>query len=269
LHIFSVHQKKKTTTIEQTMSSQQVAIITGGSRGLGAEIALSVAKRGVDVIVTFVANEEAANATVAKIQALGRKAAALKLDVAAVSSFDAFVASVKTTLATFGTDRFSFLVNNGGFGGYNPIAATTEENFDALFNAHIKGPYFLTQKLLPLLLDGGCVLNITTGLTRFSMVGYAPYAAAKSALETFTRYLAQELGPRRIRGVALAPGAIATDFGGGHVRDNATVNAMIAGQTPLGRVGESEDIGKAAAAILLDLTWVNAQRIEASGGIHP
>jgi NAD(P)-dependent dehydrogenase (short-subunit alcohol dehydrogenase family) len=233
-------------------------------------MAIELAKRGVDLIVTYHSNDAAAKEIVAKVQALGRKAAALQLDVANTKSFADFVAQVTATLkATFAADRFDFLVNNGGMGGHHPIASTTEEQFGTLFDTHIKGPYFLTQKLLPLLKDGGCVLNITTGLTRFSMVGYAPYAAAKSALETFTRYLAQEVGPRKIRAVNLAPGAIATDFGGGAVKNNEQIKNFIAGMTPLGRVGEPEDIGKAAAAILLDMTWVNAQRIELSGGIHP
>ncbi len=254
-----------------SLVTDRIALITGGSRGLGASIAVELAKRGVDIVITFVANEAAANDVVKQVQALGRKAAALKLDVAAVATFDAFVAQLQTTLkTTIGRDTLDFVVQNGGLGSHSALAKTTEAEFDLMINVHFKGPFFLTQKLLPLIRDGtGAVLNISTGLTRFSMQGYGAYASAKSALETYSNYLAQELGPRKIRVNVLAPGAILTDFGGGAVRANEQIKNFIAGQTPLGRVGEADDIGRAATSILLDLNWVNAQRIEASGGIHP
>lgn len=247
-----------------------IALITGASRGLGRSIALHLADAGVDVIVTYQARRADAEAVVAEVQSKGRRAAALALDVGRAETFEAFATTLRHTLeATFGRPRFDHLVNNAGHGTYAPIASTTEAQFDALMNVHLKGPFFLTQRLLPLMADGGAILNLSTGLARFSYPGYAAYAAMKGGLEVFTRYLAAELGPRRIRVNTLAPGAIATDFGGGAVRDNPALNAQIASQTALGRVGLAEDIGRAAAAILgPGGQWIDGQRIEVSGGVH-
>lgn len=247
-----------------------IALITGASRGLGKSMAQHLAAKGTDVIVTYQSQKTDAGALVAEITATGRKAAALQLDVAKADSFDDFAKTVQTTLQqTFGRSDFDYLVNNAGFGISAPLADATPEQFDQMLNVHLKGPFFLTQKLLPIIKDGGRVLNISTGLTRFSFPGYGPYAMMKGALEVFTRYLALELSARRITVNTLAPGAIETDFRGGMVRDNAEMNKALAAQTALGRVGLPDDIGGAAAALLLDGTgWINGQRIEASGGFH-
>jgi NAD(P)-dependent dehydrogenase (short-subunit alcohol dehydrogenase family) len=253
------------------MSKQatSIALVTGASRGLGRSTALKLAESGVDVIVTYNSNATEAQAVVDQIRALGRKAAALQLDVGNSKTFAAFAQSIKTTLAeTWKRDRFDYLVNNAGIGAYASIAQTTEEQFELLFNVHLKGTFFLTQALLPLLNDGGRIVNISSGLTRFSLPGYAAYAAMKGGIEVLTRYMAQELGARGIAVNTLAPGAIETDFGGGVVRDNAQLNATIAGQTALGRVGMPDDIGGAIAALLSPGNgWVNAQRVEVSGGV--
>ncbi len=247
-----------------------IALVTGGSRGLGKNMALQLVANGTDVIITYHSQKAAADEVVAEITAKGGKAAALQLDVANHDGFDAFAASVKRALqATWGQGDFDYLVNNAGIGLYNPIADTTAEQFDQLVNIHLKAPFFLTQKLLPLVKDGGRIINISSGLARFSYPGYAAYAMMKGGVEVFTRYLAKELGPRKIAVNTIAPGAIETDFGGGHVRDNADLNKMIADQTALGRVGLPDDIGGAVAALLADQTgWINGQRIEVSGGIH-
>lgn len=247
-----------------------IALVTGGSRGLGKNMALQLVANGTDVIITYHSQKAAADEVVAEITAKGGKAAALQLDVANHDSFDAFAASVKRALqATWGQGDFDYLVNNAGIGLYNPIADTTAEQFDQLVNIHLKAPFFLTQKLLPLVKDGGRIINISSGLARFSYPGYAAYAMMKGGVEVFTRYLAKELGQRKIAVNTIAPGAIETDFGGGHVRDNADLNKMIADQTALGRVGLPDDIGGAVAALLADQTgWINGQRIEVSGGIH-
>jgi NAD(P)-dependent dehydrogenase (short-subunit alcohol dehydrogenase family) len=253
------------------MSKQatSIALVTGASRGLGRSTALKLAESGVDVIVTYNSNATEAQAVVDQIHALGRKAAALQLDVGNSKTFAAFAQGIKTALAeTWKRDRFDYLVNNAGIGAYASIAQTTEEQFELLFNVHLKGTFFLTQALLPLLSDGGRIVNISSGLTRFSLPGYAAYAAMKGGIEVLTRYMAQELGPRGIAVNTLAPGAIETDFGGGVVRDDAQLNATIAGQTALGRVGMPDDIGGAIAALLSPGNgWVNAQRVEVSGGI--
>lgn len=248
-------------------SPPKIALVTGGSRGLGKNMALSLAGQGIDVILTYHRQQVEAEAVVAEIQQLGRQAVALPLDVANTGSFDAFFAHVQAALAhTFHAAQFNFLVNNAGIGTYAPFAATTEAQFDELLHVHFKGPFFLTQKALPLLADGGRIVNISTGLVRFSLPGYA---AMKGAMEVLTRYQAVELGTRGITANAVAPGAIATDFGGGAVRDNAEVNAYIAQQTALGRVGQPEDIGGIVAFLCSDAArWINAQRLEASGGQH-
>lgn len=247
-----------------------IALVTGSSRGLGKSIALHLADAGVDVVVTYQSRRDDADAVVAELQAKGRRAAALALDVGQADTFAAFADTLRATLErTFGAARFDHLVNNAGHGAYAPIATTTEAQFDSLMNVHLKGPFFLTQRLLPLMNDGGAILNLSSGLARFSYPGYAAYASMKGGVEVFTRYLAAELGPRKIRVNTLAPGAIETDFGGGAVRDNPELNRMIASQTALGRVGVAEDIGRAAVALLGPSgQWINGQRVEASGGIH-
>jgi len=246
----------------------KINIITGGSRGLGRSMALHLADKGQDSLITYHSKKAEAEAVVKEIAGKGRKAVALQLDVSKSQTFDKFVADVKTALqATWQADYFDHLVNNAGTGIAATIEQTTEAQFDEMMNIHVKAPYFLTQKLLPLMNDGGRILNVSSGLARFSFPQRAPYAIMKGALEVFTRYLAKELGPRGITANTLAPGAIATDFGGGSTRDNPQVNAMIAGQTSLGRVGLPDDIGALAAAMLGDdFRWVNGQRVEASGG---
>lgn len=245
-----------------------ITLITGGSRGLGRNTALSVARHGGDVIVTYHSKKEEAEAVVAEIAALGRKAAALQLDTGKVSGFPDFASRLGATLkSTFGRETFDHLVNNAGQGIYAPISDTTEEQFDQLVNVHLKGVFFLTQTLLPLIADGGRIVNISSGLTRFAYPGYAAYSAMKGAVEVLTRYLAKELGARGIAVNTVAPGAIETDFGGGTVRDNPDVNRHIAGITALGRVGVPDDIGPMIASLLSpDNRWVTAQRIEVSGG---
>lgn len=252
-----------------TFQNSPIALITGASRGLGRNTALKLAERGVDVLVTYMGNEVEAQAVVQQIQAQGRRALALQLDVGNAKSFAAFAETVKTALAnTWQRDRFDYLVNNAGVGYHASLAETTEEQFDMLFNIHLKGPFFLTQKLLPLINDGGRIVNISSGLTRFTFPGLAAYAAMKGGVEVLTRYMAKELGTRGIAVNTLAPGAIETDFSGGMVRDNSEMNTAIASQTALGRVGLPDDIGGAVAALLSeDNRWVNAQRVEVSGGI--
>ncbi|HDX8617710.1 TPA: SDR family oxidoreductase [Aeromonas dhakensis] len=245
-----------------------IALITGASRGLGKQAALALAARGVDLIITYRSQADEAAAVVAEATALGVRAHALPLDVAASSSFAAFASQVREQLGAWQRDRFDFLVNNAGIGIHTSIEQTSEQQFDTLFNIHLKGVFFLTQQLLPLLRDGGRILNLSSGLTRFALPGYAAYAAMKGGVEVLTRYLAKELGPRGIAVNVVAPGAIETDFGGGVVRDNQAVNDFIASQTALGRVGQPEDIGGVIAALLSpDSRWINAQRIEASGGM--
>jgi len=246
-----------------------VAIVTGGSRGLGKSMALSLAAKGRDVILTYNSKQAEAEEVVAEIEKGGQKAAALQLNVADSSTFPAFAESVKVVLKEkWDRENFDFLVNNAGIGINAPFAETTEEQFDTLMNIQLKGVFFLTQKLLPLVADGGRIVNISTGLARFALPGYAAYAAMKGGVEVLTRYLAKELGPRGIAVNVVAPGAIETDFGGGAVRDNENINKFIASQTALGRVGQPEDIGGVVASLLSDDNrWVNAQRIEASGGM--
>jgi NAD(P)-dependent dehydrogenase (short-subunit alcohol dehydrogenase family) len=246
----------------------KIALVTGGSRGLGRNSAISLGKKGIDVILTYNHKKEEAAAVVAEIRRLGRKAVALQLTVGESKSFDGFLAGVKGELSkTFGTDRIDFLVNNAGQGIIKPFGEITEEQFDDLMNVHFKGVFFLTQKALPLIKDGGRIINISSGLARFVMPGASAYASMKGAIETLTRYLAAELGPRRIAANVVAPGAIATDFGGGAVRDNEQINAHIASVTALGRVGLPDDIGGVVAFLCSEEAgWINAQRIEVSGG---
>lgn len=253
----------------QGNSPTKLAIVTGGSRGLGRNTALNLAKRGVDVIVTYHANRAEAETAVAAIEALGRKAVALQLDVGKASGFAGFVEEVRAVMTrVWDRDRFDYLVNNAGIAAPGTIAAMTEADFDRLVDVHFKGVFFLTQWLLPVMADGGRIVNISSGLARFALPGYAAYGALKGAVEVLTRYMAKELGPRRITVNVVAPGAVETDFGGGHLRDNAELNKFVAAQTALGRVGLPDDIGPMIAVLLSDENrWVNAQRIEVSGGM--
>ena len=248
---------------------QKIAIVTGGSRGLGRNTALHLARKGVDVILTYRSQQAEADSTVAEIAALGSKAVALPLDVAYSASFPAFAAQVTQALQThWQREHFNYLVNNAGIGIRAAFTETSEAQFDELMNIHLKGPFFLTQTLLPLLADGGRIVNLSSGLARFALPGYAAYGTMKGAIEVLTRYLAKELGARGITVNVVAPGPIETDFGGGVVRDNAQLNAMMASQTALGRVGVPDDVGGAIAALLSDDNrWVTAQRIEVSGGM--
>jgi NAD(P)-dependent dehydrogenase (short-subunit alcohol dehydrogenase family) len=250
-------------------SSNKIAIITGGSRGLGRNTALNLARNGCDVILTYYSNQKEADSAVAEIATLERNAVAVKLDTGDANSFDNFAKTIKSTLSEhWGRDRFDFLVNNAGIGLHSPFAETTEEDFDRLMNVHFKGVYFLTQKLLSLIADGGRIVNVSSGLARFSYPGYSAYASMKGAIEVLTRYLAKELGPRGIAVNTVAPGAIETDFGGGHVRDNQELNKWVASVTALGRPGVPEDIGAMIASLLTENNrWINGQRIEVSGGM--
>lgn len=245
-----------------------ISLVTGASRGLGRNTALSIARRGGDVILTYRNGEEQARAVVAEIEALGRKAVALQLDVADVSSLPAFAAAVRTALAKhWGRRNFDHLVNNAGHGEMASLADTTEAQFDSLFNTHVKGVFFLTQAMLPLIADGGRIVNFSSGLTRVSAAGFSAYSAAKGAVEILTIYMAKELGARGITANTVAPGAIETDFLGGAVRDLPDLNKQFASMTALGRVGVPDDVGPMVASLLgPDNRWITGQRIEVSGG---
>lgn len=245
-----------------------IALITGGSRGLGRNAALHLAAQGFGIILTYQNNQAAAQEVVAAIAAQGGKATALRLDTADITAFPAFVATLRERLRQdWSRTTIDVLVNNAGHGVHKPFAETTEADFDGLVAVHLKGVFFLTQALLPVIADGGRILNVSSGLARFSLPGYAAYATMKGGIEVLTRYLARELGSRRIAVNAIAPGAIETDFGGGAVRDSAELNRMIANSTALGRVGLPDDIGEAIAALLSDgMHWMTGQRIEVSGG---
>lgn len=247
-----------------------IALITGGSRGLGRSTAVKLAEHGADIIITYHHHQTEADALLAQIHAAGHRAAALQLDTTDLASFEGFAARLRELLQHhFGADRFDYLVNNAGFGEDASIAEATEAQFDRLMNVHLKGVLFLTQRLLPLIADGGRIINISSGLTRFTFPGKALYAAMKGAVEVLSRYLAKELGPRRIAVNTVAPGAVATDFGGGAVRDNPQINQAVASLTALGRVGLPEDIGGAIAHLLAhESGWINGQRIEISGGMN-
>ncbi|QJR80674.1 SDR family oxidoreductase [Alteromonas pelagimontana] len=246
-----------------------LALITGGSRGLGKNTALALADSGTDIIITYHSNEAAAKEVVTRIQNKGRQAQALQLDTRDIAALDDFISRLKALMSNdFGCKNVNYLVNNAGSGVHAMMAEASEEILDDMLNVHVKGPFFLTQKMLPVMADGGRILNISSGLTRFSFPGSGPYAMAKGAVEVMTRYMAKELGERGIRVNTLAPGAIETDFRGGAVRDNKEMNAMIASQTALGRVGLPDDIGGAIKMLLSsEAGWINGQRIEASGGM--
>lgn len=250
--------------------SNKVALVTGGSRGLGRDMALQLARKDFDIIVTYNSNKEAAMKVVEEVNAIGRKSIALQLDAAKSSSYNQFVSQVKEKLASdFDTNQIHSLINNAGTGLYAPFESTTEEQFDNMVNIHLKAAFFLTQKMLPVLSDGGSIINISSGLARFSNSNYSAYAIMKAAIESLTRYQALELGSRKIRVNTVAPGAIETDFGGGIVRDNKEVNNIIAGGTALGRVGLPDDIGSVVAFLCSnDAKFINAQRIEVSGGYY-
>lgn len=250
------------------MKRNKIALVTGGSRGLGKNMALTLAKRGIDLVITYNSNEVEAEKVVEEIKLLGQKAVAFQLNTSDTKQFDAFISKVTTHLEEkTGSKKFDYLVNNAGIGIHKSFEETTEEDFDTLSNIQFKGVFFLTQKALPFLNEGASIVNISTGLARFSLPGYAAYASMKGAIETLTKYLAKELGSKQIRVNVVAPGAIETDFGGGVVRDNAQINGFISSQTALGRVGLPDDIGSVVAFLCSDDSkWVNAQRIEVSGG---
>lgn len=248
----------------------KIALITGGNRGLGRNMAHHLAAKGTDIIFTYRTRKDEADSLIEELKLMGRKALALQLDTGVSASFPAFAAEVRNTLkSNWNRDDFDFLINNAGMALYAPFTEVTEAQFDGIIDVHFKGVVFLTQALLPIVRDGGRIINLSSGLARFSYPGSSIYGAAKAAIDTLTRYLALELGTRRITVNVIAPGAIETDFGNGNVRDNADLNAMIASRTPLGRVGLPDDIGGAVAVLLSDEAgWINGQRIEVSGGIH-
>ncbi len=251
------------------MTQNKIALVTGGSRGLGKDMALSLAKKGIDVVLTYHSNRQEAEKVAAEIQSLGQKSYVFQLDAGDIKSFDDFFKQVTEKLKEkTGSQNFDFLINNAGTALYAAFAETTEEQFDAALNIHYKGVFFLTQKALPFINDGGRIINISSGLARFSSPGSSAYASMKGAVEVLTRYLAKELGSRGIAANVVAPGAIETDFGGGHVRDNKDINAQVAGVTSLGRAGLPDDIGGVVAFLCTDeAKWINGQRIEVSGGM--
>lgn len=250
-------------------NKQKIALVTGGSRGLGKNMALQLAEKGSDVILTYNSKKAEAEAVVAEIEGMGRKAVALQLNVSEITSFDEFMKKVTQVLQEkWHADKFDFLVNNAGIGATVPFAQVTEANFDEMLNVHFKGVFFLTQKALPIMNDGGRIINLSSGTTRFGVPGYVTYASMKGAIETLTKYLAKELGPRNIAVNVLAPGAIETDFNNAAIRNNPQIKTFLATQTALGRVGEAEDIGGIVAFLCSDeARWITGQRIEASGGM--
>jgi NAD(P)-dependent dehydrogenase (short-subunit alcohol dehydrogenase family) len=250
------------------MKKTKIALITGGSRGLGKNMALSIAKKGLDVVLTYNNNHEKADEVIKEIENLGQQAIAIQLNVIDFKSFSSFFEMVKNAIQTkFRVDKIDFLINNAGIGVNASFSETTEEQLDTIFNVQFKGTYLLTQNALKILNDGGGIINVSSGLTRFALNGFSAYASMKGAIETLTKYQAKELGERKIRANVIAPGAIETDFGGGEVRDNEKMNKTIASRTALGRVGLPDDIGGVVAFLCTDdAKWVNAQRIEVSGG---
>ena len=249
-------------------TKNKIALVTGGSRGLGRNMAIALAKKGIDVMLTYHTNKSSADKVIAEIQSLGQNAYAFQLDTSNIKLFDVFITQVTQYLKEkTSSSNFDFLINNAGTALYVPVTEVTEEQMDAIYNIHYKGVFFLTQKSLPFLNDGGGIINISSGLTRITMPGSSVYGSLKTAVESLTRYMAKELGSRKIRVNVVAPGAIETDFGGGRTRDNKEINAHIAGLTPLGRVGLPDDIGGVVAFLCTqDAYWINGQRIEVSGG---
>jgi len=250
-------------------TKSKIAIVTGGSRGLGRDMVINLAKNGNNIIFTYNNNKDEADKVVAEVLSIGQKAIAYQLDMSSIKNFDSFVAQVSEHLQEHeGSPHFDYLINNAGVGLYGSVTDTTEDAFDTLMNVHFKGVYFLTQKLLPLLNDGGRIVNISSGLTRISFPNVSAYASMKGAIETYTRCLAKELGARKITANSIAPGAIATDFGGGSTKSDENKRNAVASITALGRVGEPEDIGGVVAFLCTpEAGWVNAQRIELSGGM--
>lgn len=248
----------------------KVGLVTGGSRGLGKDMALSLASKGVGVVLTYNSNKQQAEEVVKEIDAMGVKAAALPFDVADVKSFDTFLEEVSKTLqANWGVTHFDYLINNAGTGATIPMAEVTEEAFDSLMNIHLKGVYFLTQKAMPHINDGGCVINVSSGTTRFCVPGYSVYSSMKTAVETLTKYIAKEYGDRGIRANTIAPGPIETDFNNAAIRNNPQMKSFLSSLSPLGRVGNADDIGGVVAFLCSDdAKWINGQRIEVSGGIN-
>lgn len=252
-----------------SMSTNKIALVTGGSRGLGRNMALRIAEKGLDVILTYHSNKEAANGVVQAIEQLGQKAVAFQLDTSDTNGFEVFFKKVSDYLSkAYNKNTFDYLINNAGTGIYKAFLETTEDDFDEMMNIHIKGVYFLSQQAASLLSDGGGIINISSGLARFTLPGSSAYASMKGAVEVFSKYLAKELSNRKIRANVVAPGAVATDFGGGENKENDKKRALISKNTALDRVGEPEDIGGIVAFLCTeDARWINGQRIEVSGGI--
>jgi NAD(P)-dependent dehydrogenase (short-subunit alcohol dehydrogenase family) len=270
LYMFYHYNRTFVIKIRNMSAAQKIALVTGGSRGLGKEMALSLARKGIDVIITYRANEEEASNVAASIQQLDRKTAVLHLDMSRLQDLDQFINTLKGTLQTvWQSNSFDFLINNAGMGATVPFEQVTEDLFDEFMNVHFKGVYFLTQKCIPFLNQGGRIINISSGTTRFSNPGYSVYASMKGAIEVFTRYLAKELGTKGIAANVVAPGPIETDFNNAAIRNNPNMKGMLSSLTPLGRVGTSEDIGGVVAFLCSEEgRWINGQRIEVSGGIN-
>jgi NAD(P)-dependent dehydrogenase (short-subunit alcohol dehydrogenase family) len=252
------------------MEGTKIALVTGGSRGLGKDMALSIASKGIDVILTYRTNKQEADLVVGEIKGGGRKAVSLMLDMSKSSSIDPFVQEVQSVLSSvWGSATFDFLINNAGMGATVPFAQVTEELFNEFLQVHFKGVFFLTQKLVPFIREGGRIINISTGTTRFANPGYSVYASMKGAVEVFTKYLARELGTKGIRANVVAPGPIETDFNNAAIRSNPQMKERLSGLSPLGRVGHADDIGSVVAFLCTeDSKWISGQRIEVSGGIN-
>jgi NAD(P)-dependent dehydrogenase (short-subunit alcohol dehydrogenase family) len=252
------------------MENKKIALVTGGSRGLGRDMALSLAKKGADVIITYANNQQEAGITVKAVEEAGGRCAAIRLDLKDPGRLDDFIKELTSVLKEkFNAEKFDFLVNNAGMGATVPFEQVTETLFDEFLNVHYKGVYFITQKSLPLMNNEGRIINISSGTTRFANPGYSVYASMKGAIEVFTKYLAKELGSRGIRANVIAPGPVETDFNNAAIRSNAQMKAALSGITPLGRVGQADDIGSVVAFLCSeDAKWINGQRIEVSGGIN-
>lgn len=249
---------------------KKIGLVTGGSRGLGRDMAVSLAKKGNDVVITYASNSDEANETARLVQEAGGRCAILQLDLKHLAKLDNFVSALKAVLKeTYGTEKFDFLINNAGMGKTVPFEQVSEELFDEFLNVHYKGVYFLTQKCVPLLNSNACIVNLSSGTTRFANPGYSVYASMKGAIETLTKYMAKELGSKGIRANVLAPGPIETDFNGGAIRNNEQLKTLLSNLSPLGRVGNADDIGSVVAFLCSEeAKWINGQRIEVSGGIN-